>query len=188
MPMDYEFNAQQYEPRQGAGPHPVGDFVATISETSIVPTKDGTGGLFQVNFTTDHGKQTRRFNLWNPNTKAVEIAHHELSALCHATGVYNVSMRNDGAALHGARCKIRVGLQAGDEAKEKGYTEIKLILDMNGNEPGKAPAPQQAAPPAAAPAAGAPWGAPAAPPAAAPWGAAPTSATALASAAPWGTK
>ena len=193
--INYEFNAHQYEPRQGAGPHPVGDFPAVIAATRIDPTKDGTGGIFVVEFETSHGNLTKRYNLWNASAKASEIAHHELSALCFATGMFNVSMSNEGAALRGMRCMIRVGLQKGEEAEQKGYVEIKKVLAPDGSEPGKgpvapapapAPAPAFAQPPAAQAPAG-PWGGqPASQTPAGPWGA--PAADAAPAAPPWGAR
>lgn len=158
MPMQGSFDASQFVPKQGGGAHPVGKgFDATISNTSIEPTKAGDGGMFIVEFSTPAGRINSRYNLWNKNEKAVQIAHGELSALCHATGVFRLDFQNDGAALRNARCKIDVGLQ--NEAEPDGYVEVKKVMDANGNEPGRGPGipPQQ--PAQAAPAQS--WGNPA---------------------------
>lgn len=144
---NYTFDATQYAPEQGSPTHPIGKFPAYISGTSIQPTKDNDGGMFVVEYTTEQGKISHRFNLWNQNQKAVDIAHKQLSALCHAVGVFRVDMNNEGAALRNGRLMIEVGQQKNDPQ----YTEVKKVFDMNGNEPGKAgqgaaPAqPQQAA-------------------------------------------
>jgi len=160
--MNASFDANQFAPKQGGGGHPVGKgFDAVISNTEIKPTSSGEGGMFVVEFTTPAGRMVNRYNLWNKNAKAVEIAHGELSALCHATGVFRLDFQNDGAALRNARCKIDVGLQ--NEAEPDGYVEIKKIMDANGNEPGRGPG-IPAQPATQAPAAA--WGAPT--PAAAP--------------------
>ncbi len=145
MPMDYAFDARQFEPVQSVGTsHPPGKYPFTISNTSIEPTKDNTGGMFVVAFTTPQGMISKRYNLWNNSPKAVEIAHKELSALCHATGVFQLTFKDDGAALRNAQGMIEVDWQKGNEpTAEKphgGYTEVKKVLDRNGNEPGKAPA------------------------------------------------
>lgn len=143
MPMNYQFDANQHQPIQGVGEgHPKGKFPATITNTSIEPTKDGTGGMFVVEFNTSGGSIKNRYNLWNANAKAVEIAHRELSALCYATGVIRLDMNNDGAALRNARLQIEVDDQKDKEGKPNGYVEVKKVLDPNGNEPGKAPANQ----------------------------------------------
>lgn len=139
MPFNYQFDATSIPPVQGGGGHPPGVFQAYVSNTEIKPTKDGQGGIFSVEFTTEQGKITNNYNLWNNSQKAVEIAHKELSALSHATGVFKLDMNNDGAALRGAKLKIEVAKQANND-----YMEVKKVLDPNGNEPGKpAQQPQQ---------------------------------------------
>ncbi len=151
------FDATQHAPRQGGQAHPVGKFPFTISDTAIVPTKDGNGGMFVITFTSPSGDMINRYNLWNTNAKAVEIAHGQLSALCHATGVFRLNFDNAGAELRGARGMMEIGYQKGEEpTAEKpagGYVELKKVYDANGNEPGKAPA----AAPQPQPSAQAPW-------------------------------
>lgn len=139
MPYDYSFDANQFEPTQGGGPHPPGKFPATISATEIKPTKNNDGGMFIVTFKTDQGTIAHRYNLWNSNAKAVEIAHKELSALCHAIGIFKLDMKNDAAAIIGSRLMIEVGQQ-----KDTEYMEVKHIYCADGSEPGKAPAQPQA--------------------------------------------
>ncbi len=189
MPMNSSFDASQFAPKQGGGAHPVGKgFDATISNTSIEPTKAGDGGMFLVEFTTPAGRIVSRYNLWNKNEKAVQIARGELSALCHATGVFRLDFQNDGAALRNARCKIDVGLQ--NEAEPDGYVEVKKVFDANGNEPGRGPTmpaqPQQAAQTAPMNAWGNPPPAPAQAPAQAPaWQPNPTGNQSAPAAPPW---
>lgn len=151
---NYTFDATQFAPDQGGPAHPVGKFRALISNTEVKPTKDGTGGMFVVEFTTEAGKISNRYNLWNNSQDAVRIAHGQLSALCHATGIHRVDMSNEGAALRNAQLMIEVGKQRGDET----YTEVKRVYDVNGNEPGKAGAGPAA--PAAGPQGGPGFGAP----------------------------
>lgn len=172
---NYTFDASQYAPEQGGQAHPIGKFPAFISNTAIQPTKDNDGGMFVVEFTTEAGKISNRYNLWNQSQKAVDIAHKQLSALCHSVGVFRVDMQNEGAALRNARLMIEVGKQ-----KDSEYTEVKRVFDPNGNEPGKAGAPAPA--PSAAPNPG--FGAPAAAPAGN-WGGQPAAAPAPAANA-WG--
>jgi len=143
-PYNATFDANQFEPRQSAGGHPIGNkFPAEISNTEVSPTKDNTGGMFVVTFTTPVGQIVFRYNLFNQSAKAVEIAHGQFSALCRAVGRYQVDFNNDGAILRGAKCCIDVGWQKGHEPTtdhpEGGYVEVKKVYDVNGNEPGKAP-------------------------------------------------
>ena len=169
MPMQGSFNAQQFKPSQIAGSHPVGKFDFQISNTTIEPTKDQSGGMFIVEFTTPSGSIVNRYNIWNSSPKAVEIAHGQLSALCHAVGVFQLDWQNDGAALRGARGKVDIGYQKGEEPSTDkpagGYVEVKHIYDVNGNEPGKAP---MAAPQPQQPAGNGQWSGPAPAPASAP--------------------
>jgi hypothetical protein len=153
------FDARQHAPKQmGSTTHPVGKFPFHISNTQCKPVKDNEKAWYlEVEFTTPVGVTQMRYNLENPSPKAVEIAYGQLSALCHATGVFNLSYPNQGAELKGALGMVEVGWQKGEEpSTEKpdgGYTEVKRVFDKNGNEPGK--------PPAAAPSPqgnGAAWG------------------------------
>src|SRR5580698_6054819 len=98
MPLTGSFDANQVEPRQLGDIVPAGKHSAQISNTEITPTKDGTGGMFVVTFKTPVGEIPFRYNIWNQSDKAKEIAASQLSALCHATGVFRVDWQNDGAA------------------------------------------------------------------------------------------
>jgi len=143
MQMSGSFNAQQYQPNQGMSGHPPASKAqATITGTAIKENASKDGGFFEVEFTTPMGTQIHRYNVWNKTPKAVEIAHGQLSALCHATQRFQIDWTNEGAALRGAQCLIDVGYQKGEEpTPEKpagGYTELKKVYDLGGNEPGKA--------------------------------------------------
>ena len=141
--MTGSFDATQFAPRQGGEGHPVGMYQFTITDTKIVPTKDSTGGMFVVEFTSPNGSISNRYNIWNNSAKAVEIAHGQLAALCHAVGIFKVDWQNEGAILRGAKGQMKIDYQKGEEpTAEKptgGYVEIKKVYDVNGNEPGKAP-------------------------------------------------
>lgn len=149
-PLQGQFDASQFAPKQVGESHPVGKFPFQISHTECVPTKSGDGGMFVVMFKTPSGEIPFRYNLWNQGAnaaKTIEIAHGQLSALCHATGIFKLNWENEGAALRGGHGMIDVGFQKGQEPSAEnpngGYTEIKKIYDAQGNEPGKSnPAPQ----------------------------------------------
>lgn len=144
-PMTGNFDANQFTPKQGGVSHPVGNkFPARISNTSIEPTKAGDGGMFVVEFTTPAGSIDMRYNLWNPNPQAVEISQGQLSALCHATGVFRLQWENEGAAMRSASCMIDVQQQTDKDGKPTNYTRVSKVYDAAGNEPGKSQAqPQQ---------------------------------------------
>lgn len=144
MPYDAVFDASKVAPKQGGGGHPVGNkFPFRITSTDITPTKDNKGGMFAVEFTSDVGSIINRYNLWNESEAARRIANEQLSALCHAVGIFQVDFKNDGAALRGAQGLMDIGFQKGHEPSaekpEGGYVELKKVYDKMGNEPGKAP-------------------------------------------------
>jgi len=200
------FDAKQWNPEQSVGQLPVGKHPVIISDSTIKATSANDGGYLQLELTIIEGPSTGmtgayRLNLYNASQKAVEIAHRQLSAICHVVGKFNVA---DTVELHNVPFIVEVVPQKNDPQ----YTEVKKVYDRNGNEPGKAPAVAPAAAPAPvqtqAPAA---WGgqapavapAPAAQPAPAaapvPWGQPapaqggfipPAAAPAPSSAPPWG--
>lgn len=144
----FQFNANQYEPNQGMGIHPPAQKIPfTISGTSIVETKDKTGHMLVIEFTSPVGMVVNRYNVNNQNPKTVEIAYGQLSALCRAVGIYQIDGNNECAALRGGKGLMDVGYQKGEEPDpqfpdRKGYTELKRVYDVNGNDPSK-PAAQQ---------------------------------------------
>lgn len=182
MQLQAPFNAQQFDPTQGGGAQlPIGTYPVVIRASEVKATKDQTGGMivFEAEITEGQFKgQTGvfRLNLYSQSDQARQIAEKQLSAICHATGVF---MLQDTAQLHNLPFGLVVGLQRDPAAAEKGYTEVKKFLNSDGSDihPGggqaaQAPVQQQASPsPAPAPAAA--WGGgaaatPAATPAAAP--------------------
>ena len=134
------FDAQQYDPTQGGGSLPVGRHPCIIESSEVKANKANDGGYLQLNVKLIDGPQTGttgayRLNLYHSNPQTAEIAHRQLSAICHCVGVFNVQ---DSSQLHNIPFIIEVGLQKGEEAAQKGYTEVKKVFDINGNEPGKA--------------------------------------------------
>ena len=134
------FNAQQFDPTQGGGSLPVGRHPCIIESSEVKANKANDGGYLQLNVKLIDGPQmgttgAYRLNLYHSNPQTAEIAHRQLSAICHCVGVFNVQ---DSGQLHNIPFIIEVGLQKGEEAAQKGYTEVKKVFDINGNEPGKA--------------------------------------------------
>ena len=141
--MEMFFDATAVEPNQGGKAHPVGKFPAQITETKIVANKENDGGMFRVTFTTQAGTIYTNYNLWNKSEQAVNISKGQLSALCHATGIFKLDFSTgvEGAALHGARCMIEVQPQMLDgQPHPKGFTQLSRIYDIQGNEPGRSAA------------------------------------------------
>lgn len=187
------FDATQWNPAQSSGQLPVGNKqVCQIIASEVKANSKNDGGFLEFILEILDGPNVGstgayRLNLYNQSQKAVEIAHRQMSALCHVVGIFNVS---DTTALHNKPFRIDVGYQKGqDPAMNSGapeYTEVKKVYDINGNEPGKAPAAPQAAPaPAVQPGiAPAPWAGGQTAPAAAPVQT--QAAPAPAAAPPWG--
>jgi hypothetical protein len=143
MQMQGSFNANNHEPNQGFGIHPPAQKIPfLISNTEIKETAAKDGGYFVVEFTTPQGVIRQNYNIWNKNPKAIEIAHGQLSALCRAVNIYSVEWTNEGAVLRGGKGLMDIGYQKGEEPSEhnpdaKGYTEVKRVYDMAGNDPAR---------------------------------------------------
>lgn len=149
MQVNWNFNANQYDPNQGMAAHPPANKAPfTITNTAIVETKDKTGAMLVVDLTSPMGTIIQRYNIHNANPKAVEIAYGQLSALCRAVGIYQIDGNNECAALRGGKGLMDVGYQKGEEPDpafpdRKGYTELKRVYDINGNDPSKPAQAQQ---------------------------------------------
>ena len=130
---NYNFDASQYAPEQFGGAHPQGRFAVRISDTDVAPNKNGSGGNFMVEFTSEAGSIKKFYSLWHDNPEVARKAHAQLSALSHATGVIRINMNDGGKALIGAQCVVDVGPQANNPD----FNEVKKVYDMQGNVPGK---------------------------------------------------
>lgn len=145
------FDASTVPPEQGGSKHPIGLYQFSIKNTDIAPSKDNDQSgnpksvMFVVTFETPAGTIDKRYNLKHENNVTVEIAQKQLSALCHATGIFKLNWANKGRELVGGRGSLEVGWQKDQEpGSEKGgpnggYVEVKKVFDAAGNEPGKAP-------------------------------------------------
>lgn len=144
------FNPMEYDPTQGGAAWPLGKHPVIIESAEVKATKDNQSGYLQLNLKVIDGPNAGhvgpyRLNLYNQSQEAAQIAHRQLSAICHVTQTFQLGP--DGTQLQYLFNKpfvIEVGMQKGQEAQEKGYTEIKRVYDMAGNEPGKAGQAQQA--------------------------------------------
>lgn len=130
---NYNFDASQYAPEQFGGAHPQGRYAVRISDTDVAPNKNGSGGNFMVEFTSEAGSIKKFYSLWHDNPEVARKAHAQLSALSHATGVIRINMNDGGKALIGAQCVVDIGPQANNPD----FNEVKKVYDMQGNVPGK---------------------------------------------------
>jgi len=165
--LGYTFVADDVPPDEFDGdfqPLPAGDYVASIAESDIKPTKDGTGMFVKLTWIVQngvHGQDGRRFwqqeNLQNSSPKAEEIGKRRFAEICRAVGRSNGVSETE--ELHGIPCIVRVAVKA-----EAGYTpknEVKTVKPYDGSpvqqrqQPVQqtaqrpAPATQQRTPPAA---------------------------------------
>lgn len=176
------FDATTVAPQQAFEPIPAGWYAAMIDDSEMRPTKDGSGAYLLLHFKILEGQYANRkvfarLNLHNRNETAVNIAQQQLSAICHAIGVFQVA---DSQQLHGKPMQIKVKFipaegnyeASNDVSGYKAYGETTA-------QPAAMPAPAPAAPTAApaapsyaapqvAPAPAAPVAAPQAAPVAAP--------------------
>jgi hypothetical protein len=166
--LGYQFDATQVDPNKGFEPLPTDWYNCMITETETKRTKDGSGAYLEIVHKVLDGKYKdrlfwNRLNLWNNNPVAVEIAQGDLSAICHATGVYQVQNTQ---VLHGIPLMARVvekpaekGYDASNDVKAYAKIGDKVSINASGVAGGMTA-------PAAPPGGTAPWGGTTAPPAA----------------------
>ena len=151
------FNANDIEPADFSA-IPAGDYTALISSSEFRNTKSGDGQYLVLAFQIIDGQRKGRMlwhnlNLFNSNTKAVEIAQKELSAICRATGAMQI---DNSEALHDRPMRITVDyIPAGNDKKGVYRDEsnrIKKWVSLTAPAtPAAAPAAPKAPPVAAAP-------------------------------------
>lgn len=173
------FDANQVEPNTGPPPPlPTDWYNVQITDGEMKATKANDGAYAEITLKVLDGPNAGRMawdrlNLHNQNPVAVEIAQKTLSAICHATGVFQVS---DLQQLFGKQLMARIverGPQNGYDASNevKGYAKLGEKESKNAQnikltpEHGGAPAtPAQPGQPAAnggaAPNFNPPWGQP----------------------------
>ena len=177
--VNYVFDASAHQPDAGMSAIPAGTYNVKVDGTEIKDMANDDSGqskgwMLKVTFAVQDGpyagsKFSNNYNLGHKTSpKNVEIAHAQLSALSHVTGIFKLDMNHAAAELRGAALKARVD-------NDGTYNSLKEVFDVNGNKPNKAgsgyspstPAVASAAPggawPSAAPAPVATVAAPAAP-------------------------
>lgn len=153
MQLPDNFDARSVAPSQGGVAHPPGMFPFQITNTYLQDTKDKTGAMLCVEMTSPVGVITNRYNVINPEPKAVEIANGQLSALCHAINRFAVAYPKNpdgspiyeaaGHTLRGGQGRMEIVPQKDKDGKETGYMRVQKVFDVAGNEPGKGPAQPQ---------------------------------------------
>lgn len=136
---NWSFDANQVAPSFGSSKHPVGIFDFSISAIDWQPAKTEGNSFLALTLTSPAGSIVLRLNLWNTSEKAVEIAHKQLSAICHVTGIYRLTA--GARELLNARLKAEVAPQV----DKPDFVEVKRVMDLHGHEAGQQSnsAPQQ---------------------------------------------
>jgi len=134
------FNAAGVKPNTALEAIPSGVYPVVISATAEKPTRNGQGAFIEVEMTIQGGefngrKVYDRLNIKNNNQQAVDIAYATLSAICHVTGVMQMT---DTGQLHGRPFMVVVAkLERSDQPGSGNMTnEVKGYKDVNGNDPG----------------------------------------------------
>jgi hypothetical protein len=163
------FDPSTVAPSTGEGGNlPISDpkgHLVVITDSDIKPVSNKNGcWLLALHLRITEGPNAGaegiyRLNMGSDSADAVRIAMSQLSAICHC--VNHLAPINDVAVLYNRPFRVVVGLQKDKESADKGYTEVKKILDAAGNKPGQngnqpepsaSPAPGPAPAPAPAPA------------------------------------
>lgn len=143
------FNASTVEPASNYDALKPGKYLAMVIDSTVKPTKNGSGEYLQLTFEVIEGngkgrKIFERLNFKNSNKVAEEIAQKQLSALCHAVGVIDLQ---DSETLHNLPVTLEITVEEGSN----GYgpqNRIKSYTPANGG--GRAQAPVNAPAPAPA--------------------------------------
>ena len=122
-------------------PLPRGMYQAIVIDSSIKPTKAGTGEYIELVIQVIEGVHSgrrlwERLNVSNPNKTAEEIARSQLASLCQAVGVTKLSATEQ---LHDIPFGMEVDIDRKDPTRNRvmGYCPASLVSQA-------APAPAQA--------------------------------------------
>lgn len=147
------FDASTVEPSESFDVLPKGKYLGMAVASQIKPTKSGSGEYLEITFEVIDGrfkgrKVWERLNIRNSNKKAEEISQRQLSALCRAIGVLNLS---DTDQLHNVPVMLDVDIEQREgydpQNRVKGYSASGSAAPV-----ASSPALRPTAPPAAAPA------------------------------------
>jgi len=149
------FDANTVKPNEAFEAMPAGWYDARIVNSEAKPTKDNQSGYLQLDLEIIDGEYKNRkvfdrLNLWNtgPNAETTrEIAHRQLSAYCHATGVF---ILQDSNQLHGIPIKIKLSVRQSEGYEPQNDVKaVKHIQDgtaAKGTLPPSAPSSMPTAP------------------------------------------
>ena len=142
------FDARTVQPQVGIDPVPEGWYKCVVVKSNNKAVSTGNGGMLELQLQIIEGQFQNRviywnLNLYNTNAQAVEISYKQLSALCHVIGQYQIQDTNTPdnmvPALHNIPFFAHAIIAQGNQGA---INNIKGVRDINGNDPGKAGAPQ----------------------------------------------
>lgn len=141
------FNAAEVEPQQDFSPVPAGWYDAQIVDSDLKATRAGNGHYAALTYEILKGEFKGRrvfvnLNLDNPSEKAVSIAQKQLSSICRAAGVMQVS---DTQQLHYKPHAIRVEVELNEKGDRNNVKDWKKLDGNSTPAASGAPAPQAAA-------------------------------------------
>lgn len=122
-------------PERSFTPVPVGDYVAFISSSEMMPTKAG-GECLKLTYTIAEGEHQGRLifdrlNLVNANPKAVEIAKRGLAEILRAVGL---TIAEDSSELHDKPLIIKVGIEPGNDQYPNPSNKITKVSAIGGTK------------------------------------------------------
>lgn len=144
----FSFDANEFAPTQQKSydPLPRGMYQGIVIDSSIKPTKAGTGEYIELVIQVVDGEHSgrrlwERLNVSNPNKTAEDIARGQLSMLCSAVGVTKLTATEQ---LHDIPFSMEVDIDRKDTTRNR----IMGYASLGNAKPTVAP--QTAAPAAAA--------------------------------------
>lgn len=142
--MQYQFNAQQYEPSMGFDVWPDGwvPVILSAAEPRETNGEAGKGGQLGLSLQAIDGPLKGKqaylgLNLWHPNQQTVEIAQRTLSAIVHVTlgANQNRFTFNDPTEMLNIPFLILAQRQKDNDQRN----EFRQFRDIRGNDPKGAP-------------------------------------------------
>lgn len=106
-----------------------GEYVGTIVDSEMKPTKSGDGAYLELKIQLENGRVLfERLNIQNKNETAMEMAFRTLRSICEAVGKGTIK---DSTELHNKRLKVVVSVKAGTPYTDLTTGEMKQGRDQN---------------------------------------------------------
>lgn len=107
---NFNFNAAEVEPQNPFAPLPAGEYIAQIVDSDVKTNRAGTGQYLALQFEILDGEFKNRrvftnLTVSHQNKTAEQIGQGQLSALCRAVGVMQLT---ETSQLHGRPVKIKL--------------------------------------------------------------------------------